>query len=135
MNIKLVRTFVPSKDFEQSIQYYKDLGFQQLWKGEDLCEMGTKEVNFFVQKYYVKEYAENFMMQLFVDDLEALYDTAKKLTEKYKETKVQPIFTAEYGKTFHVIDPTGVLWHMTEVTKQEGNRADLLCDDEKKTDC
>lgn len=133
MNIKLIRTFVPSKDFETSIQFYKDLGFVELWKGKDLCEMGRKDSNFFVQDYYVEEYANNFMMQLFVDDLEELFKVAAPLIDKYENTKIMPIFEAEYGKTFHLIDPTGVLWHMTEQVKEEGNRSDLLCDDDKKT--
>ena len=132
MNIKLIRTFVPSMDFDTSIKFYKELGFKVLWKGEDLCEIGTVESNFFIQDYYVEEYANNFMMQLFVDDLDKLYNRAIKVIENFEGTKVQPIFETEYGRTFHLIDPTGVLWHMSESIKKGGNKAELLCDDNKK---
>jgi hypothetical protein len=85
-----------------------------LWEGEDLIEFGSKNHNFFLQDYYVKEWAENCMLQLFTEDLDALYEIAEPLISKYENTKIKPIFTANYGRTFHLIDPTGVLWHMTE---------------------
>lgn len=131
MKIKGLRTFVPSIDFEVSKKFYEELGFELLWQNEELCEVGSKEYNFFLQKYYVKEWAENFMLQLFVDDLDALYKKAEPLIEKYEGTKIRPIFDADYGRTFHVIGPAGELWHMTEVTKEEGiEHNKLICEDQ-----
>lgn len=131
MKIRNIRTFIPSKDFQISRQFYLDLGFEITWEGEDLVIFGTKEDNFFLQKFYVEDWANNCMMQLHVEDLESLYNVAKPLIEKYEGTKIKPIFEADYGKTFHIIDPAGVLWHMTEVSAaivKEENK--LLCEDE-----
>lgn len=129
MNIKQVRTFIPSKDYSVSKQFYLDLGFNLEWEGKDLIIFGSKTHNFFLQDFYVEEWANNCMMQLHVDDLETLYKKAEPLIQKYDNTKIKPIFTADYGRTFHLIDPAGVLWHMTEVTKKEEDRSKLLCED------
>lgn len=115
MKVTLMRTFVPTKDFETSINFYTDLGFEVFWKNEDLCIIGTKEYNFFLQKAYVKEWAENLMLQMFVEDLDALYDVAKQLVSKYEGIRVKEIFMADYGRTFHLIGPAGELWHMMDV--------------------
>lgn len=115
MNIKGLRTFLPSIDFEISKQFYKDLGFDVQWENDEMCIFGSQEYNFFLQKYYQKEWAENVMMQIFVDDLEIAFNVAEELLKSYKNTKIKAIFEADYGKTFHLIDPAGVLWHFTEV--------------------
>ena len=129
MKINLIRTFLPSKEFEVSRQFYLDLGFSIVWEGEDLITFGTKTCNFFLQNYYQEDWANNLMMQMFVDDLEALYQKALPLIDKYENTKIKPIFTADYGRTFHLIDPAGVLWHMTEGKKNIQDEAKLLCED------
>ena len=130
MNIKNLRTFLPSIDFDTSKQFYKDIGFEVMWENEELCQFGTSEYNFFLQKYYQKDWAENLMMQMHVDDLEELYEICETLLENYQGIKIKPIFTADYGKTFHLIGPAGELWHMTEVTKEEEEPNKLICEDE-----
>jgi len=112
MNIKKLRAFVPCKDYELSKQYYQELGFKILWQDNDLCQMGSKEYDFFLQNYFNKELAENFMLQMYVEDLESLFEKAKSLVKKYPNTKVRDIFDAPYGKTFHLLGPSGELWHM-----------------------
>ena len=118
MNIRNIRTFLPSIDFSLSKQFYLDLGFDILWKDDTLIIFGTSNNNFFLQKGYNKDWAENMMIQLHVDDLDELYNIAMKLKEKYKSIRVNAIFTAHYGRTFHLIGPAGELWHMTEFKEQ-----------------
>jgi predicted lactoylglutathione lyase len=118
MKIKNIRTFLPSKDVKVSKQFYLDLGFNITWQDDELIIFGDEDYSFFLQKYYNKDWAENVMMQLFVDDLDSLNKVAKALMQKYEGIKVNDIFTADYGRTFHLIDPAGVLWHMTETTKK-----------------
>ena len=117
MKITNIRTFLPSKDFSVSKQFYLDLGFDLRWESDDLIIFGTTDHNFFLQNAYLKEWAENMMIQLHVTDLDALYEVCLRLKEKYEETKLIPIFTADYGRTFHFIGPAGELWHMTEEQK------------------
>lgn len=130
MKIKLLRTFLPSKDYETSKKFYNDLGFPTMWENHELAIMGTEDFSFFLQKYYNKEWAENLMMQLYVEDLEDLFKIADKLKDDYEGIKLKPIFTAEYGRTFHLIGPAGVLWHMTEITKEVEEPNKLICEDQ-----
>ncbi len=129
MDIKLLRTFLPSIDFKVSRQFYIDLGFIIRWESDDLIEFGTKEHSFFLQKYYQKDWAENLMMQMFVSNLDSLYEVAEPLIKKYENTKIKPIFSADYGRTFHVIGPAGELWHMTEVSKEIDDHHELICNE------
>ena len=129
MKILQIRTFVPSKDFETSKQFYKDLGLEILWENEELAEIGTPSQNFFLQDYYQEEWANNFMLQMFVDDLDELYKKAEPLVQKYADTKIKPIFKAEYGRTFHLIGPAGELWHLTEAIDKSKGQRELICDE------
>lgn len=115
MKINNIRTFVPAKNLDVSKKFYQDLGFEILWEGEDLIIFGDKVNNFFLQDFYAKEWAENFMMQIHVYDLEDCFDVASRLVDKYENIKIKEIFKADYGRTFHLIGPSGELWHFTEI--------------------
>lgn len=129
MSIIQIRTFLPSKDFETSKQFYKDLGFAITWENHQMAEIGTELQNFFLQDYYVKDWADNFMIQMFVDNLDELYNKALPLIEKYEGTKIKDIFETDYGRTFHLIGPAGELWHMTEAVNRKENQDELLCNE------
>ena len=130
MKIKLLRTFLPSKDYETSKRFYNELGFPTMWENDELAILGTEDFSFFLQRHYNKDWAENLMMQLYVDDLDSLYAVAESLMDKYEGLKIKEIFTADYGRTFHIIGPAGVLWHMTEVTKEVEEPNKLICEDQ-----
>jgi hypothetical protein len=65
-----VRPFLPSQDFDLSKRFYEALGFVKILDG-DVAIFETGSSGFILQNYYKKEWAENFMMQLLVDDLDA----------------------------------------------------------------
>ncbi len=128
MDILGIRTFIPAKDFELSKRFYKEWGFNTLWESDDLIILGNKTHNFFLQKYYNEDWANNFMMQLHTSNIEKLFDKVTSFISKYEGTKINDIFDTDYGRTFHVIDPSGVLWHITEVTIEDVNEKAMLCD-------
>ena len=66
---ELMRPFLPAKDFGLSKRFYEALGFEKLFDGEVVI-FSAGSGGFILQNYYQKEWAENFMMQLVVDDLE-----------------------------------------------------------------
>lgn len=129
MKIELMRTFLPSIDFEISKKFYSELGFKLMWENDELAQFGDSSYNFFLQKYYQKDWAENLMIQMFVTDLDELFNVASSLIDKYENTKIRDIFTADYGRTFHLIGPAGELWHMTEAKVKTESQDDLLCNE------
>jgi catechol 2,3-dioxygenase-like lactoylglutathione lyase family enzyme len=121
-----MRPFVPAKDFETSLRFYTDLGFEPHRLGEGLASMHLGPFAFLLQDYYVKDWAENFMMHLLVHDLQAWWAhiASLNLADRYAvkipaEPKLQP-----WGLVVgYVWDPCGVLWHVA------GNATDHPAED------
>ena len=86
-----IRPFIPSKDFTISKSFYKALGFKITYEEEKMVILTSGDIGFFLQDYYLKEWAENTMIQLVVNDIEAFYDIAHGLKEKYKDMKIKLI--------------------------------------------
>jgi catechol 2,3-dioxygenase-like lactoylglutathione lyase family enzyme len=110
------RPFLPAKDFEKSRAFYEALGFEKLLDG-DVAIFGVGQSAFILQRYYQKEWADNFMMQLMVDDLDAWWAHIEALdlpaafgVAPPKAPAMQP-----WGlRVGYVVDPSGVLWHITQ---------------------
>jgi uncharacterized glyoxalase superfamily protein PhnB len=110
------RPFLPAKDFETSRAFYEALGFSKLLDG-DVAIFGVGSSAFILQRYYQKEWAGNFMMQLMVDDLDAWWEHIQALdlpgkfgVEPPKAPEMQP-----WGlRVAYVHDPSGVLWHFAQ---------------------
>jgi hypothetical protein len=72
------RPFLPAKDFEVSRAFYESLGFNKLLDGDvAIFEIGS--TSFILQKRFEKTWAENCMMQLMVDDLDAWWKHIESL--------------------------------------------------------
>jgi catechol 2,3-dioxygenase-like lactoylglutathione lyase family enzyme len=106
-----LKVYVPAENFEESQQFYRDLGFEltEAWGGNFDCRLGNAQ--FRLQNYYVKDWAENFMLQFGVEDAQAWYEHARSVidTGRYRHARVGP--PEVYGDTtiVHVHDPCGVL--------------------------
>ena len=114
MEARAIRPFIPSIDFEVSKSFYKDLGFTITYDSSDLVVLSATGASFFLQNAYNEVWAQNSMVQLFVDDLDAFYETAVQINVIYPNTKTKAIINADYGRTFNIIDPAGVCWHIME---------------------
>ena len=64
---------VPARDFAVSTRFYIDLGFRPRALDARLIEMHLGAFSFILQDYYVKEWADNFVMHGLVTDLEGLW--------------------------------------------------------------
>jgi uncharacterized glyoxalase superfamily protein PhnB len=114
-NVQDLRAFVPAKDFGLSRQFYRDLGFQENWANEQVAEFELGSHRFLLQNYYVKELAENFMMQLLVSDADAWWAHIQQigLIDKYALSMARPPAMQPWGlRVPYLADPTGVLWHI-----------------------
>jgi hypothetical protein len=109
--IKELVVYTPAQDFEISKRFYDALGFEltEGWGGTMDCRLGGAV--FRLQNYYVKDWAENFMMKLVVDDVEAWYLHAKKVIDdgSYSSARYAEPEMIGDTKIFHVWDPCGVL--------------------------
>jgi catechol 2,3-dioxygenase-like lactoylglutathione lyase family enzyme len=109
-----VKAFVPSKDFALCQQFYQDLGFELAWSSDDLAYLRNGSSSFLLQKFYRKEHADNFMMHLLVEDVEAWWRhvQAQGLVAKYG-VRAEPPADRPWGiRDFVIVDPTGVLWRI-----------------------
>ncbi|MBZ0294234.1 MAG: hypothetical protein K8L99_16850 [Anaerolineae bacterium] len=114
-----VRVFVPALDFEQSLRFYTLLGWTLIMKTDDnsLAELELADCRFWLQSYYVKDWANNFMFQVSVKDAAAWYTHVSKIleAEKFANARVNPPKQESYGAiTTHVWDPSGVLIHFSQ---------------------
>jgi catechol 2,3-dioxygenase-like lactoylglutathione lyase family enzyme len=115
--IRATRPMVPAKDFEISKRFYCDLGFQPKMLTDNLAEMSLGACSFLLQNYYVRDWADNFVIHLYVSDLQPWWEriVAADLVRRYG-VKTRAPHRAEWGATVaHLIDPTGVLWWLHEV--------------------
>ena len=117
-----LKPFVPAKDYEQSKSFFKDLGFQMNWESEDLCEFQIGEQCFLLQKYYVKEWADNFMIHLMVEDLAAWHEHLQQADlKRYAGVSWGSPEDKPWGlREFHLIDPSGVCWHFAQKPSANG---------------
>lgn len=113
---EIARPFLPAKDFELSKRFYEALGFSKLLDSEvAIFYIGAS--SFVLQKAYQKEWADNFMMQLMVDDLDAWWAhiSSLDLHKKFGVTAPKAPVMQPWGlRVAYVYDPSGVLWHVCQ---------------------
>ena len=120
LKVKDLRVFVPARDFEESIRFYEALGFKKKWQHEDgLAEMQIGSNRIWLQNYYVKEWAENFMISIEVDDAAEWWRHINDLIVQgeFGSIRVKPPKKEPWGSTItYCWDPSGVLIHFTQST-------------------
>ena len=114
LRITEIKAFVPSKDFETSKEFYKDLGFTMASEGDGVAYFHFEHVSFLLQDFYEEALAENFMMHILVEDVDAWWEHAQKsqVAGKYG-VKLTPIESQPWRmRDFCLFDPSGVLWRI-----------------------
>ena len=112
-----VRPFVPAKDFALSKRFYEGLGFTVVLDSDEVAIFRMGMSSFVLQKYFQKEWAENFMMQLMVDDLDAWWAHIESLDlpTVFGVPEPRPPAIQPWGlRIAYVVDPSGVLWHVAQ---------------------
>lgn len=117
---KSLRAFIGSKNFEISRNFYRDLGFEEVVLLHNMSVFKKDEFAFYLQDYYAKEWIENTMLFLEVENVAACYDEllALNLPAKYENVRLMPIKQEDWGSECFLIDPAGILWHFGEFKKQ-----------------
>jgi hypothetical protein len=106
---------VPAKDFELSKRFYTDMGFQPREIADGLVEMNAGPYSFLLQNYYVKDWADNFVIHMAVSDLNLWWEriVSLDLASRYG-VRTGPPKQEDWGLVFGIIDPSGVLWRISE---------------------
>ena len=121
---ELARPFMPAQDFDRSKRFYESLGFEKVLDGEvAIFKVGSG--GFVLQRHYQKDWAENFMMQLMVDDLDAWWAHINTLDLMGRFGVPPPRAPAmqPWGlRIAYLTDPCGVLWHVAQ--RREGAAQD-----------
>jgi hypothetical protein len=112
-----LRPFVPSgADFPLAVQFYEELGFEKIFSSAELCIFRVGETEFHLQNFQNEQLQHNYMLELCVQDLDAWWQHIQNtgVVGKY-QIRAKPPQIQPYGKrAVHLIDPAGVLWHITE---------------------
>lgn len=110
------RPFLPTRDFEKSRAFYKALGFRKLLDG-DVAIFAAGQTSFILHRSHQEETAENFMMQLIVDDLDGWWTHIEKLDlpATFDVPQPKPPAVQPWGlRVAYIVDPAGVLWHVAQ---------------------
>jgi hypothetical protein len=108
-----------SRFFHALIYPPEALGFKILLDG-DVTIFGVGDSAFILQRYYKKEWAENCMMQMMVDDLDAWWKRIETLNlpKSFGVRPPKPPAIQPWGlRVGYVWDPSGVLWHVAQRRK------------------
>ena len=114
LRVTEIKAFVPAKDFELSKQFYKDLGFTMASDGGGVAYFHFGNASFLLQDFCVESLAENLMMHLLVEDVDAWWNqaTSSGVASKYG-VKITNIETQPWRmRDFCIFDPSGVLWRV-----------------------
>lgn len=113
---KSILTFVPSQDFGLSCRFYEALGFEPADDNPQVRYLGRGGTGFLLQNFYIKAWADNFMMAMHVEDLDDWFAEVKAVIDsgEFAGARVNAPVLEDWGmRVMYLSDPTGVLWHVT----------------------
>lgn len=113
---KSIRPFIGSKNYTISRAFYKDLGFDEIVLSSKMSYFKTGDFGFYLQDAYVKDWIDNTMIFMEVDDAIRFYNELLTLglPAKYEQVKLIPIRELDWGRECFLHDPSGILWHFGE---------------------
>lgn len=112
-NAKSIRAFIGAKNFETSRNFYRDLGFNESVIDAKMSYFETLGFGFYLQAAYVKDWIDNTMLFMEVENVKEFWDqlVLLGLEEKYDNVRLVPVRELDWGSECFVYDPSGVLWH------------------------
>ena len=115
-NVISTRPFIGAKDFDISRKFYQDFGFEETKIGENMSVFQTGSFSFYLQNAYVKDWIDNTMLFLEVENVEAFWENLLKLglPVSYESVRISPVQNLDWGKECFIHDPSGILWHVGE---------------------
>lgn len=117
--MKSIRPFIGARDYELSRGFYRALGFTETVIDAGMSVFALGPVAFYLQRAYVKDWIDNTMVFVEVEDVQAFWDdlVARDLPAQFPGARITPIRTYDWGRECFVHDPSGVLWHFGEFAR------------------
>ena len=120
-----IKPFIGSADFDTSRDFYVALGWKLNWQRGNLAELEFGDCRFYLQRYYHKDWCENTMLHISVEDAQAWYEHASSVIEsgsfastesvcRVDPPKKEEAYGALVNLTTYVWDPAGVLLHFSQ---------------------
>ena len=118
--VKSIRPFLGAKDFHKSRNFYQDLGFEETILNSGFSVFKKKETSFYLQDCYIRDWIDNTMIFLEVEDVDTYWKWLLELNlpAKYDEVKLTATKVYDWGKECFIHDPSGILWHFGEFNKE-----------------
>jgi catechol 2,3-dioxygenase-like lactoylglutathione lyase family enzyme len=119
-NLISIRPFIGAKNFEQSRNFYEDLGFTEVFLEPKMSLFQKNQIGFYLQDAFVQDWIDNTMVFIEVENLDQAYSDmfTLNLKTKYPTVRLVPIRVEHWGREFFLHDPSGILWHFGEFNKQ-----------------
>ena len=116
MKLNSLQPFVPSgPDMELSKKLFIEMGFEIRWDAGDYTSFHKDGFGFILQKNNDKTFAENFMISVGIDNVDAYREElrSKELEQKFG-IKIGNAVNQPYGREVNIIDIAGVCWHFVQ---------------------
>ena len=119
LGVTEIKAFVPSRNFQLSKQFYKDIGFTMASEGGGVAYFCLGHASFLLQEFCDDSSAENFMMHMLVEDVDAWWSRINDsgVDAKYGVTISTIQLQPWRMRDFCVTDPSGVLWRIAHNTE------------------
>jgi len=118
LHVQEIKAFVPSRNFELSKRFYRDLGFTMASDGGGVAYFHFEHASFLLQDFCAENLSENFMMHILVANVDAwrAHVLASNVQTKYG-VQVTGIEAQPWRmRDFCFTDPSGVLWRVGQNT-------------------
>ena len=104
---KSIRPFIGAKNYQESRNFYCDLGFQEVILSSNMSYFDSNGFGFYLQNAFVKDWIDNTMVFMEVENAQEFYEELVKLElpSKYVNVKIVPIKVLDWGKECFVHDP------------------------------
>ena len=115
-----IRPFIGAKDFAVSRSFYRAFGFAETVLSPAMSYFVMQRFGFYLQDAYVKDWIDNTMLFLEVEDVEKYWAelSVLDLPGQYQGVRITTIQSEPWGKEGFVHDPSGILWHIGEFKKE-----------------
>lgn len=113
-----LKTFVGAKDFDTSREFYVALGWHVNFEEGELAELEFCEQRFYLQRFYQKQWCNNSMLYMAVDDASAWHAKIEAVVskKKYGAARTNQPTPQDFAKLVTPMwDPSGVLWHLAQL--------------------